>query len=102
MNRQDLENAFPNLAASGYEITGEASDRYNCIAWAFGIATQRWDFNSPRRHWPPDLPRNQEIGTLLRLFADQGYTVCDSDAREPGYEKIAIYAFVGHFTHVAR
>ena len=38
----------------------------------------------------------------MQLFANEGYSVCDGDTREPGYEKIAIYAFVGQFTHVAR
>ena len=38
----------------------------------------------------------------MRLFAGEGFSFCDDDALEPGYEKIAIYAFVGQFTHVAR
>ena len=57
---------------------------------------------NPGGYWPPTLPRNQEIGTLMRLFAREGFALCDDDALEPGYEKIALYAFVGQFTHVAR
>ena len=38
----------------------------------------------------------------MRLFAREGYSLCEDDALEQGYEKIALYAFVGHFTHVAR
>ncbi len=38
----------------------------------------------------------------MRLFVGEGYSLCDDDALEPSYEKIAIYAFVGQFTHVAR
>lgn len=38
----------------------------------------------------------------MRLFAGEGFSLCDSDELEPGYEKIAIYAIAGLFTHVAR
>ncbi len=38
----------------------------------------------------------------MRLFAREGFSLCEDDSLEPGYEKIAIYAFVGQFTHVAR
>ena len=38
----------------------------------------------------------------MQLFAGEGFSLCDSDAAEPGYEKIALYAFVGRFTHAAR
>ena len=38
----------------------------------------------------------------MRLFADEGFEVCEQNFIEPGYEKIALYAFIGQFTHVAR
>ena len=38
----------------------------------------------------------------MRLFAGEGFSLCDDDGLDPGYEKIAIYALVGQFTHVAR
>ena len=38
----------------------------------------------------------------MRLFAGEGFSVCEDEVLEPAYEKIAIYAFVGEFTHVAR
>ena len=62
----------------------------------------RWDYHQPGDYWPPGIPRNDRVETVMRVFATVGYEICDSDAREPGYEKIAVYAFVGHFTHVAR
>ena len=98
----DLEELFPNLADSGYEITGEPSREYNCIAWALGISTRKWDCNAPNGYWPPSLPRNNRVETVMQLFANEGYSVCEDGEVEPGYEKIAIYAFVGQFTHVAR
>ena len=102
MGNREIEDAFPNLYGSGYEITSEPSREYNCTAWALGITSQRWDCDRPESYWPPSLPRDSRVATLLRLFSDEGYSLCDDDALEPGYEKIAIYAFVGQFTHVAR
>lgn len=98
----DLEELFPDLAGSGYEITGEPSRTYNCIAWALGISTRKWDCNDLNAYWPPSLPRDHWIGTIMLLFAGEGFSVCMDDAPEPGFEKIALYAFVGQFTHVAR
>jgi len=34
--RQRFENAFPNLVRCEWSITGEATNRYNCIAWSIG------------------------------------------------------------------
>ena len=99
---QELEHLFPNLAGSGYEITGEASDQYNCIAWALGITTEKWNSEDPADYWPPSLPRNNRVETVMRLFAGEGFSLCDDDTLEPGYEKIAVYAFVGRSYHVAR
>ena len=99
---QELERLLPNLVGSGYEITGQASDEYNCIAWALGISTQRWAYDRPEDYWPPSLPRDKHIWTLMRLFGGEGFSLCEDDAPEPGYEKIALYAFAGQFTHVSR
>ena len=98
---QEIEDSFPNLAAFGYEITSEASGVYNCIAWALSISTQQWDYNIPGGYWPPSLPRNRKVETLIQLFAMAGYAVCDSCEQETGYEKITLYAVDGLFAHVA-
>ena len=60
---QELEYLFPNLAGSGYEITGEASDQYNCIAWALGITAEKWNSEDPRpttgRHRCPEITESR-------------------------------------------
>lgn len=98
----ELEEFFPNLVGSGYEITGEASGVYNCIAWVLGITSEPWDALDPGAYWPPSLARNDLVFTVMQLFADEGYSLCDDDALESGYEKIAIYSFIGQFTHAAK
>ena len=98
----DFEGFFPNLAGSGYEITSESTDEYNCIAWVLGVTTRWWGHQNPGEYWPSSLPRNSRIETVIQLFTTKGYSFCNDDALEPGYEKIALYSFVGQFTHVAR
>ena len=39
---------------------------------------------------------------MVSLFEMLGYAVCDSDAREPGYDKVALYALEGQWQHAAR
>ena len=99
---REIDSLFPNLADSDYEITEEASERYNCIAWALGITSQPWDCFDPDGYWPESLPRNHWLPTIVRLFAQQGFEICEQDSIDPGFEKIALYAFIGKFTHVAR
>ena len=97
-----VESLFPNLAASGYEITSDPSYDYNCIAWAMHVSVQRWDWTDPDGYWPPSVPRDLSSSTLVQVFADAGYTVCDSDGSEVGYDKIAIYVLNGRWQHAAR
>ena len=98
----ELEDFFPRLAASGYEITADASGEFNCITWVLGMSGRNWDFNDPDGYWPLSVPRNDLITTVMQLFIGEGFTSCESIEPEPGYEKIALYAFVGRFTHAAR
>ena len=49
------------------------------------------------------LPLNNRIETVILFCAANGYALCDSNAHEEGYEKIAIYELSGWgVQHVAR
>ena len=39
---------------------------------------------------------------LVQVFVGLGYAICDSDEKEPGYHKVALYAFDGEWQHAAR
>ena len=94
---ENLEDIFPNL--SGYQITSPASLQYNCVSWALNITTEWWSHDAT---WPMSVTRSPDAGALVPLFETLGYEVCDSDEREVGYEKVAIYARSGEWTHAAR
>ena len=101
MQLWNIEDAHPGLKDSGYEITSEISDVYNCIAWAAGDDTDWWSY-APGSYWPPSVPRSPEVGALVQVFETLDYSVCESHERETDYDKIAVYAEGGEWTHVAR
>ena len=101
MQLWNIEDAHPGLKDSGYEITSEISDVYNCKAWAAGDDTDWWSY-VPGSYWPSSVPQSPEVGTLVQVFETLDYSVCESQERETDYDKIAVYAQSGEWTHVAR
>lgn len=84
---------FPQLSEGSYVITSEATESYNCIAWAAGEMTRKWDPSfSDGRFWPPGLCRDFDLGCFIEMYQAQGgYLPCDNGSSEEGFEKIALY-----------
>jgi len=92
MSRDGIEAVFPRLRDEGYERTSQESNIYNCIAWALDDTEHWWDPTlNYGCYWSPNVPRDNRIETIVRIFQARGYTVCTSEELEVGYEKIAIY-----------
>jgi hypothetical protein len=107
MPAADLEENFPELQSTGYQITSDVNSNYNCIAWALGD-TKRWwwpplsPFDS-LSHWPPNVARTETVESFMRVFSLFGYKTCKTGRIEQGWEKIALYAdSQGKPTHAAR
>jgi hypothetical protein len=99
----DIEQIFPHLAVAGYDWTSECTIQYNCVAWAAGDSTQRWDVDDdPLSYWPPTLPRTWELNTFISMFSQLGYVRCANGDYDTTFEKIAIYMENGQPKHVAR
>lgn len=102
-----LEIDFPNLGASGYQITSCPADAPNCIGYALNDG-HCWDplggLGVPGYRWLDGLPLNFSIETIQELFSRHDYVGCAGPALESGYEKIAMYfdARDLEITHVAR
>lgn len=94
---ENLEEVFPNLHS--YQITSPVSLRYNCVAWALGIDSQWWSHD---RTWLDSVPRSLNVHALIQLFEEFGYAICNSGVREAGYDKVAVYALFGEWSHAAR
>lgn len=89
-----LEQIFPGLAKGDYRVTSPKSRDYNCIAWAAGdTANWWWPGSDPmREYWPAGVERAQTLAAFQKMFASQGYLLCDNGDLETGFEKIAIFA----------
>ena len=97
----NLEEDFPNLQASGWELTSERDVKYNCIAYAAYDFRRRWE-PSKGYYWPPGANREDSVKGWCDAFRVLNYKDCEDDSHEPGFEKIAIYAKDGDPQHVAR
>jgi len=97
------ESLFPDLARTGFRITSTPNPAYNCIAWAVGETTKWW-WPDPDGfdYWPPGIPRERTVPAFVQALATVGFSPCDYDSLEPGWEKVAIYATGEGPTHAAR
>jgi hypothetical protein len=89
-----LEETFPGLVRGGYVITSPRTKGYNCIAWAAG-ATGNWWWPVPEADetfWPSGVARAETPAAFRDAFASLGYVECSGEDREPGFEKIALFA----------
>jgi hypothetical protein len=99
-----LEDVFPGLRGTVYQVTSPADRAYNCIAWAAGV-TDDWWWPQPeaRAFWPPGVPRALTVAAFEEAFAQQGYAPCEEEGLEAGLEKVALFATAdGRPTHMAR
>ena len=87
-----LEEIFPNLAAAGYSPKSEQTPVYNCVAYAAGDETRRWEgFREGGYHWPDGAREGHSLDALLSAFEALGYSVCDSATLETDFEKVSLY-----------
>jgi tRNA threonylcarbamoyladenosine biosynthesis protein TsaE len=53
--------------------------------------------------WPPTVSREITLESFISAFQSLGYSVCEDDALEPGFEKVALFADEHRIpTHAAR
>jgi hypothetical protein len=96
-----IEEIFPKLGGSHYRRTSEPDEKYNCIAWAAGRDDEWWDI-APGYRWPDNVPRHGAVENLVKLYESLGFVCCASNAREEGFEKVAVYGDGYMWTHAAR
>jgi hypothetical protein len=106
MPREDIQADFTNLRPGEWDISSDIDEGYNCIAFAVHDTRQFWDPNMigvRGYYWPPGIPRDWHVRTLVRLYEIHGFRECDNADFEAGFEKIAIYATSpDNGTHAAR
>ncbi|MXZ92075.1 MAG: hypothetical protein F4Z05_11465 [Chloroflexi bacterium] len=97
---QLLIAAFPRLASEGFEIVGEPTTQYNCIAYAAGYASDWW-WPDGINYWPPWATPTERTESLIEVFDGLGYEQCDDSHAETGYQKVALYEEEGEMKHAA-
>ena len=95
-----LTGAFPKLSSEGFEIIEQASERYNCIAYAVGDTGSWWDDNE-KHYWPAHATRSNSIESLKEMFAGLGFEQCHDSRIEDGYQKVALYEEQSVWKHAA-
>jgi len=96
-----LRQEFPSLRLFHYELTSPPTKQYNCIAWAAGKNDKWWW--PVRGYWPGQSRRDETPKAFVEAFARFGYSPCDNDSLESGFEKVAIFVGSnGLVTHMAR
>jgi hypothetical protein len=79
---------------------------YNCIAWAAGDTAHWWwpDADPDAAvFWPSGVQEEETLDAFAAAFASLGYTTCEGESWEAGYERIALFADTdGRPTHAAR
>src|SRR5438034_2166906 len=89
---EHLERRFPSLSSIGYKPKSAQSLDYNCVAYAAGDETRVWQPSPVGGYWPPEADRGFGIEHLVSAFEQEGFMLCDGDALEPGFERVALYA----------
>lgn len=101
--RKNLEGSIPGLTAADYELTSEACDDYNCVAWVAGDTRRRWDDENEDLYWPVNaILRDGTFASLIEALQTLEFEACASGEYEDGFEKVAIYGSEGKWRHAAK
>ena len=95
---------FPSLERSDIEQTSNEDSLFNCIAHAAGDDDAWWQ---PAKgmgfYWPRTAPMEFTLAAYQAAFGTRGYSACDTEDLEDGFEKIAIFVDDhGKPSHAAR
>lgn len=105
MVREFLESIFPRLRGSSWKVTSPATRQYNCIGWAAHDSMNWWwpITDDDDVYWPPQAEGSETVAAFVSAFAVNGYAECADEHLEPGFEKVAVFAFAEDDpSHVAR
>lgn len=102
MREEHFRDRYPGLRNGLFRITSPATKAYNCVAWAGGDDTQKWNPDPWDLFYWPDDARNDTLHGWMQAFARLGYAECPDGALEPGFEKVVIYGTERGPQHMAR
>lgn len=102
-----IRDCFPELPPDSYEITSDATFKYNSVAWSIGEEEMDrcwWPvpYWEEYYYWPAE--REHTLCAFENVYLALGYERCNNNEDpEPGFQKVAIYVDNRNRpTHVAR
>src|SRR5258708_33073688 len=101
-----LDAILPGLQQTNWEEKSPEDYHYNCIAFAVAETHSHkwWEPSGYLIHyWPPGVAPDYSLDSYTDVYRLHGYTVCDTEDAEEGYEKVAIFVdSLGIPNHAAR
>lgn len=88
---KEREENFPYLTKDLYEVTGDETIDYNCIALAAGDKTRRWEPDPTGVYYWPILKREYTVECFIEMFESLGYQKCRCSLKKRLFEKVALY-----------
>jgi hypothetical protein len=80
---------FPSAPRGNIRVTSQATEEYNCVAWAaHNDARVIWPDELEQWGWPPEVPRAESIEALIGFFELTGFSNYSTADFEAGFEKI--------------
>jgi len=87
-----MHHEFPFLDADRHAVTSNATNQYNCTAWAAGdVLNNWWPDEMDIGFWPARAPREETINAFIQAYETLGYKLCADGLLQEGQEKIAIF-----------
>lgn len=87
----EREDNFPRLNKDLYEVTGDETNDYNCIALAGDDKTRRWEPDPTQVYFWPIPKREYTVECFIEAFESLKYQRCKCSLKKRQFEKIAIY-----------
>jgi hypothetical protein len=96
-----LKPHFPQLSSYFWKQTSDASNRYNCIAFAVSDTKRNWW--PIQRYWPREARRVTTVAAFEEAFLTKGFVACADGVLEEGFDKIVLYVDQANVpTHAAK
>lgn len=102
MREEHFRSRYPGLRNGHLRITSPATENYNCLAWAGGDDSEKWNPDPWGLFYWPSEEREDTLDGWIRAFTQLGYAKCDDGSLESGFEKVVIYGTERAPNHMAR
>jgi hypothetical protein len=87
----EREKNFPYLTKDLYEVVGDATNDYNCIALAAGDKTRWWWPDPGGDYYWPISRRESTVECFIEAFESLNYEKCKCSLKKKVSEKVALY-----------